>query len=253
MGIFDAFTGAPAKKAAAQNRGLINANQQAATGYLDTGKTEGLGFLNQGQDIGQGFLGQIPTAFAPLGNLGTKYGQATSMLQNSLGLGGAEGNAAAQGAFQAGPGYQWQLGQGMEALGRKRAGGNSYNSGNADIDFLTYGQGMANQSWGDWQKNLAQFINPELQATGTAAAGVAGGLGQQATLANQGYTNMANLTTQDAINRVNQGNIGTQGLTGTNTQEANAKMAASGNLWGAIGGGLSALAGMPGVGGKLFG
>ncbi|MET0723451.1 MAG: hypothetical protein ABWY64_21870, partial [Tardiphaga sp.] len=217
MGLFDAITAKPAKAAAAQNAGLLNTNLERGLGWLDTGKEEGLGYLGTGMEQGQGYLDKAGQAFQPLADLGTKYGGATTMLQNSLGLGGAEGNQAAVNAFQTGPGYQFAMQQGEEAMGRKRAAGNMYNSGNADIDFINYGQGMANQEYGNWQKNLSQFINPELQATAGATAGQAGVLGQQATLANTGYTNMANLTTGDAANRVNLGNMTTQGLTQNNT------------------------------------
>src|SRR5205085_2489431 len=40
------------------------------------------------------------------------------MYSNSLGINGAEGNAAARGAFQAGPGYQWQVEQATDAAQR---------------------------------------------------------------------------------------------------------------------------------------
>ena len=234
----------------------MGANQTAGLGYLDTGKTEGLGFLNTGLEQGQGYLDQAGLAFQPLGALGQKYGNATTMLQNSLGLGGAAGNQAAVGAFQAGPGYQFAMDQGLGGLARQRATGGMGASGNADADAMKYAQGLANQEYGNWQKNLGQFLTPELQATAGTAAGQAGALGQQANLANQANTNMANLTTTDAFGRVNLGNMTTQGMNQANTQEANAKMAASGNLWGAIGGGLSALTGAAGQAGgfkTLFG
>ena len=59
---------------------------------------------------------------------------------------------------------------------------------------------------------------------------------------------MANLTQNDATNRVNLGNTTTSGLANTNTQEANAKMQASSNLLGGIGSLLSL--GTSALGGK---
>ena len=242
--MFDAFTAKPAKRAAAENRRLIGENQASGLGYLDVGKTQGLDFLQQGMDTGQDYLGQ---AFQPLSALGQKYGGATDMYLNALGVNGAAGNAAAQSAFQTGPGYNFAFGQGMEALNRKRAAGNTYNSGNADQDVINYGQGMANQEWGNWLKNFQNFINPELAATSGSAAV----LGQQANLAAGTAGQQANLTQNDATNRVNLGNTSTGNLTNANNMEAQAKMQASGNLLGGIGSLLSL--GTSALGGGLFG
>ena len=153
----------------------------------------------------------------------------------------------AQNAFQTGPGYQFAMQQGQEALARKRAGGNMYNSGNADQDFITFGQGMANQEYGNWLKNFQNFINPELTATSGAATGKASVLGQQANLGYSGAANQANIVSQDAINRVNQSNTTTGAINAQNTQQANAQTQASANALGGIGSlltlGTSALGG----------
>ncbi len=52
MGIFDAFTGAPARNAAAQNTALYNANKTEGMGYLDTGYGRGVGALNNKASVG---------------------------------------------------------------------------------------------------------------------------------------------------------------------------------------------------------
>lgn len=211
-------------------------------------------------DVGQEYLGQAGQAFAPLSALGQKYGAGTTMLQNALGLNGPAGNQAAVNAFQTGPGYEFALDQGLKGMARQRAAGvlpgGGITSGASDADALKYAMGLGNQEYGNWQKNLSQFINPELLATGSAATGQAGALGQQATLAQQGNTNMANLWLNDATNRVNLNNMTTQGLTQNATQGANSQMAASNNFLNLVGGGLQALTGAAGKAGgfgNLFG
>jgi hypothetical protein len=249
VGLFDALSGKPAARATRGNEKQLWNNLTEGFGLFDIGREAGLGHLQQGMDQGQQYLGQAGAAFQPLSAIGQKYGGATDMYLNAMGVNGPAGQATARNAFQTGPGYQFAMGQGLEALNRKRSAGNMYNSGNADQDVINYGQGMANQEWGNWLKNFQNFINPELQATGEASRGQAAALGQQANLANTGETNIANLWQQDAANRVNLNNMTTQGLTQNATQGANAQMQASGNALGLIGGGLSALTGAAGKAG----
>ena len=81
------------------------------------------------------------------------------MQANALGLGGAAGNEAATNAFQAGPGYQFALDQGLQALNRNAASRGMLASGNNTQDILKYAQGLANQEYGNWQDRLGQFSN----------------------------------------------------------------------------------------------
>ena len=71
---------------------------------------------------------------------------------------------------------------------------------------LTYGTGLANQTYGGWQDRLAGLINPELTATSTAAAGRAGGA-----------SNIANVIGQDTAARLGLAQGVTAGQTGVNT------------------------------------
>ncbi|MGJ0454172.1 MAG: hypothetical protein ACR65T_13235 [Methylocystis sp.] len=109
------------------------------------------------------------------------YTQATSgapgMQANALGLGGAAGNEAATNAFQAGPGYQFALGQGLEALNRNAASRGMLASGNNTQDILKYSQGLANQEYGNWQDRLGNFSGMGLNAA-------QGQTGRQGALAN---------------------------------------------------------------------
>lgn len=73
------------------------------------------------------------------------------------GLNGPEGVARAQQAFQTGPGYQFQLDQGLQALNRSAAAGGMGASGNALLEAQRYGQGLANQEWGSYLSRLAPY------------------------------------------------------------------------------------------------
>ena len=214
-------------------------NSQDMNAWLNQAKSEGLAYLGEGERLGQAYLNQAGREFLPLGALADKYGGATTMLLNAQGVNGPQGVQAAQNAFQTGPGYQFAMGQGMEELARKRSAGNMYNSGNADQDTIKYAQGMANQEYGNWLKNFQNFINPELQAMSGMTGGRAAALGQQANLADQSQTNMANLTQSDAVNRINVGNMTMQGLTQNAQQGANSQMQASSNALSGIGSLLS--------------
>ncbi len=279
-GFFDTlFGGGAEREAADKNRALYSQYGQLGTGYLDTGLTQSLGALNsaygnanttlgQNRDIygnlltaGNAAIDKGQTNFDPLAALGQKYGQGSSLYLDSLGANGAAGNAKAQSAFQAGPGYQFTLDQGLDALNRRRAAGGMLNSGNADIDALKFGTGLANQTYGDWQSKLAGLISPELSATSGAAQGRAGldtarlnllgnvASGQAGTNAaiagnyvNQGNS-LGNLYSTDATNRVGlQGNV-TSGDAQANQLQAQGEAGGAKNLLGGLLGGASILAG----------
>lgn len=252
MGIFgDMFGGDAEKEAADKNRALYAQYKTDGTQNLNTGLTNSLGALGTGYNganaqLGQNkdvwsqygttangaldsglsnslaSLGQARADYDPLAALGQKYGQGTSLYMDSLGINGAAGNQNAVNSFQAGPGYQFQLDQGNDAINRRRASAGMLNSGNADIDALKFGQGLANQEYGNWQTKLGGFISPELQATSGAAAGRAGVDSQ-----------IAGLYGTDATNRV-----GVAGNVATGTSAANTGIA--GNL-SALGAGQAGL------------
>jgi hypothetical protein len=181
-----------------QNYGLYDNLRQAGNAILDRGRANSLAAL----DAAQGY-------YEPLAGLGAKYGDATNLYLDSIGARGADGNTRAVNAFQAGPGYEFTLDQGIDALNRRRAASGMLNSGNADIDALKFGTGLANQTYGDWQNRLAGFVNPELTATSGVAAGRAGIAGRVADLA--GADMLQRLGLEQAI---------AQGQAGANTARA---------------------------------
>lgn len=227
------FNGGAEKEAANKNRALYG-------NYLNQGNQ----YLDQGYGDSTAALGRAKAAYDPLAGLGTKYGAATTLGLDSLGVNGADGNARAVSAFQTGPGYDFARDQGLEAVNRRRATSGMWNSGNNDLDLLTYGTGLANQEYGNWQKNLLGFVSPELSATSGAASGAAGAEGGLAELARQFASDRTNL----------YGNY-TSGNASANNSEAAGKAAGAKNVLGA-GLGLASLAmggmgGLPGMGGAF--
>lgn len=182
----------------ARNYGLYNDLSNAGTGILDRGRADSLAAL---KDFG--------AAYDPVAALAAKYGAGTQLYLDSIGTNGAEGNARAQAAFNAGPGYAFTRDQGIDALNRRRAAAGMLNSGNADIDALTYGTGLANQTYGSWQDRLAALINPELTATTGAATGRA-----------NAASNVANVINQDTAARLALAQGVTAGQAGANSARA---------------------------------
>ncbi len=123
----------------------------------------------------RGYLSQIGGLYQPMAAIGQ---QGTSLYADSLGINGADGNARAVGAFQTGPGYDFAMGQGLDALERRAAAQGRLQSGQTGLDTLTYAQGLANQEYGNWQNRLSGLGS--LWQTGVA--GQAGGLGALADL-----------------------------------------------------------------------
>lgn len=159
------------KKAAERNAALANAY-----------KKEGLGYIDQGAAEAKGYLGDVGNIWAGL----TEQSGGLSGLQmyaNALGLNGAKGNAAATGAFQAGPGYQFAMDQGLDALSRTAAAQGRLQSGQTGIDTMNYAQNRANQEYNTWLGNVGNFGNTQAGLYTTGLGGQAGSLSDLASLA----------------------------------------------------------------------
>lgn len=149
--------------------------------------------------------------------MSAKYGQATNLGLDALGVNGAGGNQRAVDAFHAGPGYDWRVSQALDQTNRAAAATGGVNGGNTLAALSDRAGNMANQEYDNWVKNLNGYVSPELSAVGGQAGAAAGKAGVYTGTAN----NIANLGTNTA-----------NGIAGQNTQAANAEMAGSGNLWG---------------------
>lgn len=228
MGIFDALTGKAAKDAAEKNRSNLEALKVEGLGYLDDGK--------------KGALDSLTSAIAsydPVRALAAKYNAGGDMLLNALGLNGAGGNAAAVNAFQSSPGYDFKVNSALDALDRRAASRGMLASGNTTNDTLATVTGLADQDYGSWLDRLSGLTTLGANETNIGAAGAA-----------SGYSAMAPVYVNDANSRVGLASNVTGGINNANTQEANAKTAASGNILG-LGMNLASLAvgGMGGFGG----
>lgn len=203
MGLFDIFTGDPAKEAAAKNTALLQANQTAGTNTLNQGQTNAIGALDKSAGL--------------YGNLAGKYGGATNLALDSLGVNGSAGNSRAVAAYQASPGYQYETDQALQGVLRNANATGGVAGGNTLAALSDRAQNIANTEYGSWQDRLNSYVSPELSATG----GQAGAIGAEAPVYTGTAQNIANLGTNT-----------TNGITNQNTQAANAEMAGSGNIWG---------------------
>jgi hypothetical protein len=154
--------------------------------------------------------------------------QANTMYGNALGLNGPKGNQAATQAFQANPGYQFATQQGIQALDRSAAGAGMFGSGNAAMALNDYGQGMANQQYGNWLSNLNGMNSQGLLAAGgqQQRQSTLGGYNMQAGLAAGSADMQAGL---NASNVIMQGQLA----------DAAANAQGGSNLFGALGSALS--------------
>lgn len=222
------FGGGAEAEAANKNRALYDAY-----------RTEGTSNINTGYDTARGDLTNALGAYEPLSALAKKYGGGTDLYLDALGVNGPGGNERATGAFQAGPGYEFTLNSGLDALNRRRAAGGMLDSGNADLDAIRFGTGLADQTYGDWLTRLGGLVNPELSATSGAAGGQAGV-----------YGGLAGLEVGRASDLTNILGTTTSGLAGANRLQAEGEARGSGNL---LGFGLSALGLNTGGGGTVGG
>lgn len=221
------FGGGAERDAAEKNRALYSDYLAKGNSALDSGMTNSLGALGKAGDI--------------YGGLQSKYGAGTGLYLDALGVNGADKAKAAQSSFTNNPGNDAAIKAGLDTLNRRRAAAGMLDSGNADLDALTFGQNLQNQQYNGWMDRLGRLVSPEL----SAASGAAGN-----------ETNIANLYQNDATNRIGlQGNYAS-GVAGANNYEAAGASAGAKNL---LGGALSlatlgtSLAGGGGLGSLLGG
>lgn len=144
---------------------------------------QGLGALQTGYTTGSQAINSAIGGYQPLANLGATYASGAPTLMGALGVGTPDQVAAARSAFTASPGYDYSVGQGLQALARQNP--NMSQSSNAQINATTLGQNLANQDYQQWVNNLMQTGGMGINATGTAAAGQAGQYDALANLASQ--------------------------------------------------------------------
>lgn len=166
--IGDLLGGSATKKAARKNDALAAGFETKGNQYIDAGSAEAKGYLDQAGDVYSGL------ADRSLANL--------DAYKNVMGLNGAEGNATALSQFQAGPGYQFMLDQGLDAVARTANARGQLNSGNTSIDTLKYATGLADQTWDKWADRIRDFDTQQNQNYTLGLGGKAGTFGSLADL-----------------------------------------------------------------------
>lgn len=201
-GLGRVFGNSAAKKAANRNNQLLDNLQSQGNSYIDQGYNAASGNLSSVQDLFKN-LSQESGGLSGL-NL---YGDA-------LGVNGAGGTARARDAFQTNPGYEFQQQQGLDALERRAASQGRLSSGQTGLDTLTFSQGLADQSYQNWMNNLSGFGNSQ---AGIYTGGIQGQAGA--------LSDLANLNTGTANQRLDLLGEITNGKMGANNQKANATAA----------------------------
>lgn len=196
-GIGSLFGGDSTKKAA-------KANRQALDNYLN----QGTAAIDAGNTAAQGYLGGVGDLWKQLANESGGL-SGLNLYGDALGVNGAEGNARAQQAFTADPGYQFQLDQGIDALNRSAAARGQLNSGQTGLDTLKFSQGLADSTYQNWLNNLSGFSGQQAGLYSGATTGQAGAL-----------SDLANLATNTAGQKVSLLGDVTNGRLGANNQYA---------------------------------
>jgi len=160
-----------ARTAAMWGTDLLQGNENRVLGELGTGYDAAKGYLGQAGDVWSGMAAQ---------------GQPGLSRYQSLTTGDP---AAVQASLEGTPGYQFNLGQGLQALTRARAAGGMLNSGNTDTDAMTFASGLANNTLTQERNALLPLLGLYQQGT----AGQAGTYGAQAGLATDYWGNRASV------------------------------------------------------------
>lgn len=199
---------------------------------LENANVQNQGYLDSAMGEARGLYGNAQERFTPLSSL---TGSGSEMYGNALGLNGAQGNQAAVGAFQAGPGYQFAQDASQQAGLRAANAGGMLNSGNAMIALSDRSRGMADQEYGGWLDRLSGLS--------TLGANVAG---QQAGL----DTGLAGLGTQVAGAKAGLNATAAQGIGQAGAGALRAGQDAAANR---MNFGINALSGLTSLGAGMFG
>ena len=135
----------------------------AVSGYGGQGQQQLNGRTDQG--VGSSMAGN--GGYAPALQTG---GLASGALGNALGLNGPGGNQAATSAFQASPGYDFQVQQATDAASRSAAARGQLGSGNT-LDAITrMGSHLADGEYQNYLGNLSNAGTQGLSAAGGVSA-----------------------------------------------------------------------------------
>ena len=148
------------------------------------------------RDVGQSALYKLA------GMYGVGTGSATGA--GTSGAAGAGAASAPYGGFEASPGYQWRLDQGVQAAERSASSRGLLGSGAAVKAVQRYGEGLASSEYENYANRLSSLAGVGQSATqSTAAAGQNAANGMS-----QAYTQSGNATASSYLNAGNAVNSG---------------------------------------------
>lgn len=222
MGLFDLFSNDTAEQAAAQRNAGLQKGYDALSTTFGQGRDALSSNYAQGRDAATANYGDAKSIYAGLGDyFQTQYGGGANAYGDATGANGAAGYARAKTNFQTDPAYDFQLGQGLQALQRTRAASGNLASGNADADTLKFATGLADQSYGSYVSRLA----PYLQLAGAGATTAAqGGASAAANLGNTLNTSFGAEGAGLNTNYQGQGTAANANYTGQGASDAAATM-----------------------------
>lgn len=200
------------------------AAQQKISG-LNAGYNQASDLFGQGRNA---LTTNYAAGLAPYQRLSGLGASGASAYGDATGANGSAGYANAVKNFQANPGYQFALDQGLQAIDRGAASRGMLTSGNTLNAEQQYGTGLANQAYQQYVQNLAPYLPQQTAANLASAQG-------------QGTLNAALGNALDS-SFGNQGNLAYQtqaGIGNANAAATLAKQAASQNIFNGIGSALS--------------
>lgn len=219
-GVGSLFGGSATKKAAGLNKRELDKYLNQGTSYIDAGADTASGYLTDVGDLWSN-LAQESGGLSGL-NL---YGDA-------LGVNGADGRSRATNAFQSSPGYEFQLGQGLDALERRASAQGRLSSGQTGLDTINYATGLANQDYNNWLSNLSGYGQQQSNIYTGATTGQAGSLSDLASLATGTAGQKVSL-----LGDVTSGRMGANNQTAAGTQQQLSGLGGFGQALGSIFGG----------------
>lgn len=138
----------------------------------DKGFKNAKNFVLQGQE-------KVTSLLAP----GAGYQPAQNALERLLGLAGPQEQEKAFGEYRESPGVSFMRDQGEQSLQRAAAAGGQLAAGRTLADANKFGQGVAEQGFGDFYNRLAQLYGTKLNTAGNLANSYGGTYNSLADLA----------------------------------------------------------------------
>ena len=231
------------QSAQVQREGLQQQQKQ-----FDVSREDALSIYNKNRDDALGVYNTSRADLAPYRDVGSN---ALLALSDQLGIArpnGFESTNTGNPQFQKDPGYQFAFDEGVKAVDSRFPG--MSRSGAKAKALTQFGQGIANQQYGNWLERLGGLASAGQAATGSSAT-----LGTNFTSSNNAAgQNLTNNLASIGTNNANA--IGNYSMNTGNLLESAAASRASGyvgssNAWSsAIGGGVNNLLSLYGMYGK---